>query len=93
MHARTNPFVSMDRRGRWAERAWFAMFRLATYFILACATIIFGMIFYKGSQTVFQSTAPFINIPFLTESPETLFVFEYEGQKLELGDREFRAFK
>ena len=37
------------------ERVVFWMFRLATYFILACATYIFLDIGIKGSRTVFTT--------------------------------------
>ena len=69
----------------------FWLFRLATYFILACATYIFLDIGIKGGRTVFTTKPPFINLPFLTEPPETLYVFDYEGKKLTLSDRQFRA--
>jgi phosphate transport system permease protein len=42
---------------------------------------------------VFRAEAPFINTAFLTQAPESLYVFEFEGKKHELGDRDFRAFK
>ena len=71
----------------------FWLFRLATYFVLACATYIFLDIGIKGSRTVFTSTPPFINLPFLTEPPQTLYVFDYEGKKLTLSDRQFRDWK
>ncbi len=71
----------------------FWTFRLATYFVLACATYIFLDIAIKGGRTVFRSTPPFINIPFLTQPPQTLYVFDYQGRKMELSDREFRAWK
>src|SRR5436190_15122727 len=93
MHAPANPFVVTDTKARNIDRVAFGVLRTATYVILACATLIFGVIFVKGSYTVFQSKFPFVNIEFLTQSPETLYVFEYEGQKMELGDRAFRAFK
>ena len=93
MHAPANPFVQSTTRSRTIERFAFGAFRSATYFILICATFIFGFIFLKGGQTVFQRSFPFLNVPFLMESPETLFVFQYEGKKMELGDKEFRAFK
>ncbi len=93
MHAPANPFVQPATTSRTIERLAFGAFRTATYFILVCATFIFGFIFLKGSQTVFQSSFPFVNVPFLTQSPETLYVFEYQGQKMQMGDREFRAFK
>lgn len=75
------------------EAAIFWVFRLATFFVLACGGAIFLHIFIKGSQTVFTTSAPFINTTFLTEAPESLHIFEFEGKKYELGDRAFRAFK
>lgn len=71
----------------------FWSFRLATYLILAAATYIFLDIGIKGSRTVFTSQAPFINLKFLSEPPQTLFVFEHEGKKMTLSDREFRKWK
>lgn len=71
----------------------FWAFRLATYLVLACATYIFLDIGIKGSRTVFTTRAPFINLKFLTQAPQTLFVFDYNGQKMELSDREFRQWK
>jgi len=93
MHAPANPFAAQKSSARTIERVAFALFRAATYFILICATGIFGFIFFKGSQTVFQTQFPFVNVPFLTQAPETLYVFQYEGRKMELGDKEFRQFK
>src|ERR1700704_4114684 len=84
---------SNQKRARFFERVVFWTFRLATYFVLACATYIFLDIGIKGGRTVFQKTAPFINLKFLTDSPQTLYVFDYHGQKMELGDREFRQWK
>ncbi len=84
---------SKSRRGRIIERVLFWIFRLATYFVLACATYIFLDIGIKGSRTVFTSSPPFINVPFLTEPPQTLYVFDYEGEKLTLSDRQFRAWQ
>src|SRR6266403_4217448 len=84
---------SSRRHGRLLERAVFWLFRLATYLILAAATYIFLDIGIKGGRTVFTSTPPFINVPFLTEPPQTLYVFEFEGKKMTLGDREFREWK
>lgn len=81
------------RRGRVWERALFWSFRCATYFVLACATYIFLDIAIKGSRTVFQSTPPFIHVSFLTEPPQTLYVFDYEGAKMTLSDRQFREWQ
>lgn len=53
----------------------------------------FFTIVFKGAPILFKPEAPFINTAFLTEAPESLYVFEYHGKKMELGDRAFRAFK
>jgi len=76
-----------------AEKAVFWLLRLGTYFILLCAAVIFLDIGIKGGGVIFKATPPFINVPFLTESPETLNVFEWKGAKVQMGDREFRKFK
>jgi phosphate transport system permease protein len=78
------------RRSGLLERISFWIFRLTTYFIIACATYIFLDIGVKGSRILFQKSAPFINLTFLSEPPQTLYVFDYEGKKLTLSDRQFR---
>src|SRR5882762_11393009 len=85
--------ASNSQRARRIERVVFWLLRLATYFILACATYIFLDIGIKGSRTVFTSTPPFINLPFLTEPPQTLYVFDHDGKKMTLSDRQFRDWK
>jgi phosphate transport system permease protein len=75
------------------EKTLFWVFRLACYFVLACASYIFLDIGIKGGRTVFQSAPPFVNVAFLTEPPQTLFVFEHEGKKLTLSDRQYRAWQ
>ncbi|GAB5559626.1 MAG: hypothetical protein SynsKO_12730 [Synoicihabitans sp.] len=66
--------------------------RLSTIVILAAGFAVFGDIVIKGSKTVFQTSFPFVNVTFLTEAPESLYVFEHNGQKYEMGDGEYRAF-
>ena len=68
-------------RNRIAQTTAFWLFRFATYAILAAATYIFLDIGIKGSRTLFTTSAPFINVPFFTQGPQTLFVFDYEGKK------------
>src|SRR5438105_7557971 len=85
--------ASNSHRVRRIECVIFWLFRVATYLILACATYIFLDIGIKGSRTVFTSTAPFINLPFLTEPPQTLYVFDHDGKTMTLGDRQFREWK
>ena len=75
------------------EQAVLWLLRLSTYFVLLCAATVFIDIGWKGGAVVFKTSAPFINIPFLTESPETLNVFELKGKKTTMGDRAFREFK
>src|SRR5436853_6077558 len=84
---------SNRRRTRLLEGILFWAFRLGTYFVIFCATSIFLYIGIKGGRTVFTTTAPFINLKFLTEPPQTLYVFDYQGKKMELSDREFRTWK
>jgi phosphate transport system permease protein len=88
-----NALTTQQRRTRLTERIAFWSFRLATYFVIACTTYIFLDIGVKGARTVFTTTPPFVNLAFLTEKPETLFVFEYAGQRMSLGDTEFRAWQ
>jgi phosphate transport system permease protein len=93
MHAPANPFLLKPSKARTFERLAFGLFRSATYLVLICATLIFGWIFIRGGATVFKSSAPFVNWTFLTEAPETLYVFDHDGKHYEMGNREFRAFK
>lgn len=88
-----HPFVARSGRGRLVEGSVFWLMRLATYFVLACGLAVLGDIFLKGGRTVFQTEYPYVNVPFLTQAPETLYVFEHEGRKMQLGDRDFRAFR
>jgi len=89
----THLFQTQPTLARRSEVAVFWLFRGATYFVLFCGALVFLDIFVKGSRTVFQTKAPFVNTTFLTEAPESLYVFEWQGKKMEMGDREFRAFK
>lgn len=78
---------------RRAEGGIFWLFRLATYAIIIAGAGVIGTIAWKGAQTFFQSSWPFVNITFLTEAPETLYVFEWQGEERKMGDTEFRAFR
>ncbi|MEO5719444.1 MAG: phosphate ABC transporter, permease protein PstA, partial [Chthoniobacterales bacterium] len=85
-----NSLTKQQRRTRLVEWLTFWSFRLATYFIIACTSYIFLDIGVKGARTVFQTTAPFLNLKFLSEKPETLYLFDFEGKKMSLGDGDFR---
>ena len=75
------------------ERIAFWVFRLAAYVIIAAASYIFLDIGIKGSRTLFTSHAPFINVEFLSERPQTLYVFDFEGKKMTLGDQDYRVWQ
>jgi phosphate transport system permease protein len=66
---------------------------MATWCILLAGALVFGTIFVKGVGVLVQPSFPFINTSFLTESPESLYVFTHEGKDYELSDREFREFR
>ena len=85
--------ASNSRRVRGIQGVVFWLLRLATYFVLACATYIFLDIGIKGSRTVFRRARRSSTSPFLTQPPQTLYVFDYEGKKLTMSDREFRDWK
>lgn len=93
MSASSHIFSSRSTTRHRAETFVVWVFRAATYLILACGAAVFLNIVYKGSGTVFKAEAPFINTTFLTQAPESLYVFQFEGRNYEMGDREFRAFK
>jgi phosphate transport system permease protein len=84
---RHNPKSWVHRK----ERIVMAALRVMTYFIVVCAAVLFLDIIIKGSGTVFSTHAPFVNVEFLTGSPQTLHVFEWNGQHMELADNDFRA--
>ncbi len=88
-----HPFQSPLTAARRRERLIFGLFGAATYLVLLCGALVLGTIVYKGAGAVFQARAPFINTSFLTAAPESLHVFEHDGQKRELGDQDFRAFQ
>lgn len=89
----SNPFEIKKTKAKTVQTTAFWAFRVMTYSIIIAATIIFGTIFIRGGSTVFQTKFPFIDISFLTESPETLHVVTSGDQKIALGDREWRAFE
>jgi phosphate transport system permease protein len=62
-----------------------------TYFVIFCAAFLFLDIIVKGAPTVFSTHFPFVNVEFLTGSPQTLHVFEWNGAHMELADAEFRT--
>ena len=68
---------------RW-ESVLFWLLRGATYFVLLCGGSILATIAFRGAPILFKSQAPYINTTFLTAAPESLYVFEYQGKKMEM---------
>ena len=93
-----NPFAHRPSRSRGFEKTVLGVFRAATYFVLLCGLVVFADIVVKGVPTVvngFKTTSnfPYVTNTFLFSSPESLYVFEYEGKPREMGDHEYRAFR
>ena len=72
-------FSHRPSRRKTVENFTTLFFRLATYCVIAAAGYIFLDIAVNGSKAVFTTKAPFINVSFLTEKPQTLHVFEPNG--------------
>ncbi len=88
-HRTANPFASKGGAQKRKDVFTATALRLATYFILLCAGYIFVDIIIKGAPVVFKASPPFVNIDFLTKSPETLMTFETSDgaeHKLDFGD-------
>jgi phosphate transport system permease protein len=86
-------FQTRPTAARRRERAIFWLFRLGTYFVLLCGALVFGNIVWRGAGTVFQPRPPFINTRFFTQAPESLYVFQWEGTKREMGFTDFQTYK
>lgn len=98
MRAPINPFATKPSRSRSFETVILGVFRTATYVILLCGAVVFADILFKGVPTVanaFKTTSsfPYVTNTFLFEAPESLYVFERGGRNVEMGDKEYRAFR
>jgi len=88
-----HPFARRPSVSQRIEGSVVGLLRAATWSILLAGAVIFGTIVWKGMGVLVQPNFPFINTSFLTESPESLYVFEYENQRYELSDQKFREFR
>jgi phosphate transport system permease protein len=94
MTARTHPFRTKTGLGSYQEIATFWLLRAFTYLILAFGVLIFGIIIVRGAPAVFGSfrldgQLPFIHNDFLFTKPQTLHVFKYRGQVMQMPADEF----
>lgn len=71
-----HPFHKRPSTRRRTEGFISVFFRITTYLVILSAGYIFANIAYNGSKAVFTTQAPFINIAFLTQKPQTLHVYE-----------------
>jgi phosphate transport system permease protein len=93
MNKLSNPFETKKSTRRTMEKGTLWIFRIATYFIIMCGALIVGDIAFKGSRMLFTTHPPFVNTDFLTKSPETLYILDQGGKKVEMGDTKFREYK
>ena len=73
---RAHIFSRRFSRNKFVELSITGVLRFFTYLVIVLAGYLFCDIVYKGSKVIFISEAPFINVQFLTEKPQTLHVFE-----------------
>lgn len=92
MHEPVNIFKEQRSLVLTVEKVAFWLFRVATWIILAFSAYILLSIVVKGAPQVFRLTPPFVDIEFLTKSPETLYVFESDGKKMTMGNKEYREY-
>lgn len=69
-------FAKHFSKQKLVESCALNLLRLSTYLVILFAGYIFLDIGINGSKAVFKAEAPFINIDFLTQKPQTLHVFE-----------------
>ncbi len=92
MNASENIFQEKSSAIFVVEKIIFWLFRIATYIVLIFSAYILLTITFKGIGSVVKLSPPFIDVPFLTKSPETLHIFQFEGKPMQLGDTEYRHF-
>ncbi|MDA3872834.1 MAG: hypothetical protein PF795_02610, partial [Kiritimatiellae bacterium] len=61
---------------------FFWLFRICTYLIILAASYLFLKITVEGLKTVLKPEFPFVNVDFFVQSPQTLYVFEWDDDTL-----------
>jgi len=81
----TNPFCKSKSGKRYNETFQKVFFCFATYFVLLCASVIFGKIIYEGAPVLWR-----MGTDFLTQKPQTLAVIEaIESEGIEIPTENF----
>mgnify|MGYP005989067121 CR=1 FL=1 len=89
-----NPFQSLNGGRKNKDRAWAGLFAVSTYLVVIFALFVFGDILSKGLPVLFKAEAPFVNVDFLTKSPETLVVYENgAGETVRMDNPDFLKFQ
>lgn len=78
---------------RTLEHAVAGGFRTCTYIIILFASWIFLDIIWKGGQTVFRTSFPFVNVEFFTQFPKALYVVHLDGKDLSFTGEELDKWK
>lgn len=71
-----NIFSKRTSNRKFVEFILTVILKVSTYAIILSAGYIFLNIAFHGSKAVFKSQAPYINLDFLTQKPQTLHVYE-----------------
>ena len=66
--------------------------RLLAYGFLVGVAVVFLKVLVGGIGALVQPSFPFVNLAFLTEGPESLYVFQLDGETRQMGEQAFRAF-
>jgi len=80
-----------QRHGFW-EGFWIYAFRGMAYGVLLAGVLLFGIVIVKGLGSLASDQFPYIRLDFFTEGPESLYVFDYDGQSLALPASQMAGF-
>jgi phosphate transport system permease protein len=75
-------FQHRRTRAKSVQSFFFWLFRFSTYLIILAASYLFLKITKEGLITVLQPSFPYVNVDFFVQSPQTLYVFPWDDDKL-----------
>jgi phosphate transport system permease protein len=85
MSTSENPSTMFQHRrtpAKTIQVCFFWLFRICTYLIILAASYLFLKITKEGLITVLKPGFPYVNTDFFTQSPQTLYVFEWDDDAL-----------
>lgn len=92
MHTQHNPYSKQITFNHQLELWVTWILRFSAYAIVLAGSSVFLTIFWKGSEAIFKTTYPFVDVAFFTEAPQTLHVFDFEGKIQTLSENKFVEF-